>query len=155
MYFFDTNVFIQLGLYYPSRFPTIWERINNLVQNGKLLSVREVRNELELGNASPYISGWVKANRKIFKIPSEKELHIVKNILGDNRFRGLVRRESILKGLPVADPFIIAAAKVHNGIVVTQENYKPGAARIPTVCDVLEVRCVNLEKFLEREKLKF
>jgi len=155
MYVFDTNVFITLGLYYPSRFPTIWERINKLVQNGKLCSVREVRNELELGNASPHISEWVKANHKIFKIPTEEEQRIVREILSDNRFRGLVKKENILKGLPVADPFIIAAAKVHKGIVVTQENYKPDAARIPTVCNVLKVNWINLEKFLERERLKY
>jgi hypothetical protein len=155
MYVFDTNVFITLGLYYPSRFPTIWERLNKLAQNGKLRSVREVRNELELGNASSHISEWIKANRNIFKIPTEEEQRIVRDILGDNRFCGLVKRENILKGLPVADPFIIAAAKMHKGIVVTQENYRPNAARIPTVCDVLNIKCINLEKFLEIEKLKY
>lgn len=155
MYVVDTNVFIQLGFYYPSRFPTIWDRIDKLAQNGTLLSVREVRNELELGNASAYIAEWVKANRNIFRTPIKEELSIVKDILSDHRFRGLIRRESILKGLPVADPFIIAAAKVHNGMVVTQENYKPDAARIPTVCEVLRVRCINLEQFLRREKLQY
>jgi transcriptional regulator with XRE-family HTH domain len=93
--------------------------------------------------------------RNIFRTPNEEELSIVKDILSDHRFRGLIRRESILKGLPVADPFIIAAAKVHNGMVVTQENYKPDAARIPTVCEVLKVRCINLEQFLKREKLRY
>ncbi|MFZ3136544.1 MAG: PIN domain-containing protein [Thermodesulfovibrionales bacterium] len=155
MYVVDTNVFIQLGFYYPSQFPTIWDRIDKLARNGTILSVREVKNELELGNASTYIAEWVKANRNIFRTPNEEELSIVKDILSDHRFRGLIRRASILKGLPVADPFIIAAAKVHNGMVVTQENYKPDAARIPTVCEVLKVRCINLEQFLKREKLQY
>jgi hypothetical protein len=106
-----------------------------------------VRNELESGNASTYIAEWVNANRNIFRTPTEKELGIVKDILSDPRFSGLIRRENILKGLPVADPFIIAAAKVHDGIVLTQENYKPNAARIPTVCEVFKVRCINLEQF--------
>ena len=155
MYVIDTNVFIQLGFYYPSRFPTIWARIDKLAQSGTLLSVREVKNELELGNASAYIAEWVKTNRNIFRTPNEEELGIVKEILSDQRFRGLIRRESILKGLPVADPFIIAAAKVHNGTVVTQENYKPDAARIPTVCEEFKVSCINLEEFLEREKIQY
>ncbi len=61
----------------------------------------------------------------------------------------------MLKGIPVADPFIIAAAKVHKGCVVTQESLKLGGARIPTVCADLKVECIDLEKFLEQEQLKY
>jgi hypothetical protein len=39
--------------------------------------------------------------------------------------------------------------------VVTQESLKPGGARIPTVCVDLKVECIDLEKFLEREQLKY
>jgi hypothetical protein len=38
-----------------------------------------------------------------------------------------------LCGSPVADPFVIACAKVSNGAVVTQEVKKEGGLKIPNV----------------------
>ena len=46
-YVFDTNSFRVLGNYYPDQFPTFWERFNRAVTDGKIVSVREVRRELE------------------------------------------------------------------------------------------------------------
>ena len=59
------------------------------------------------------------------------------------------------KGLPVADPFVVAAAKVHQASVVTREAFKSGGARIPTVCQEFGVECLNVEQFLTRERLKY
>jgi len=60
-----------------------------------------------------------------------------------------------LQGNPVADPFVIAKAKVLNGCVVTQEKYKENAAKIPNVCKHFEILCIDLEKFMENENWKF
>jgi len=156
MYIFDTNVFRTLGHYYPSRFPTIWERIDRLVREGRLLSVREVRNELEYVSASDHVNAWVKSNRRVFRPASPKECRMVAEIFQKEQYRGLVRRKNILNGWPVADPFIIAAAKAHpDGCVVTQESNKSNGARIPTVCDELKVKWLNLEGFLEEQGLKY
>ena len=46
-YVFDTNSFRVLGNYYPDQFPTFWERFDRAVTDGKIVSVREVRRELE------------------------------------------------------------------------------------------------------------
>ena len=67
----------------------------------------------------------------------------------------LVRQQERLQGKPVADPFVIAKAKVHNGCVITQEVKKPNAARIPNVCEHFGVDCLNLEGFMEREDWTF
>jgi len=61
----------------------------------------------------------------------------------------------MLMGWPVADPFIIAAASVHECTVVTEEKFKADGARIPTVCKEFGVDCINVEGFLERERLRF
>jgi hypothetical protein len=155
MYVLDTNAFYTLGNYYPSRFPTIWQHIDRLVNSKKFWSVREVRREIE--NNCPYdnISNWVQMNHEVFRKPSSRELEIVSFIFQRKQFLGLVKRENILKGLPVADPFIVAAAKVLTGAVVTQEVFKEGGARIPTVCKEFDVECINIEQFLERESLKY
>jgi hypothetical protein len=155
MYVLDMNVFLTLGHYYPDRFPSIWERIDLLVKTQKLWSVREVKRELDKNCHFDHIEEWVSINRHIFKIPTEKEYRVVSEIFQKTNYQGLVKRQNLMKGLPVADPFIVASAKVHSASVVTQEKYKKNGARVPTVCKEFGVNCINVEQFLEKEKLKF
>jgi len=155
MYVIDTNVFIALGFYYPQRFPTVWERVNVLADSGKLISVREVRRELETNCASEHLQSWIDQYRHIFYIPTNEECKIVSQLFKNPQYLGFVKRKNILKGMPVADPFIIAAAKIKKFCVVTQESNKPRGARIPNACKDFAVDCINLEGFLEREKLKY
>ncbi|MFA7000007.1 MAG: PIN domain-containing protein [Candidatus Paceibacterota bacterium] len=155
MYVFDTNVFISLDLYYPNRFPTIWERIDSLADSGSLVSVREVRRELENNCSSEHVLNWIIQHRHIFHVPTNEECQIVAEIFKKKQYLGFVKRNNLLKGMPVADPFIIAAAKVKGFCVVTQESNKSKGARIPTACVDFDVDCIALEGFLEREKLKY
>ena len=155
MYVIDTNVFISLGLYYPKRFPTIWGRVDSLADSGDLLSVREVRRELETNCSSEHVLNWVEQYRHIFHIPTNEECQIVSEIFQKNQYLGFVKRNNILKGMPVADPFIIAAAKAKSFCVVTQESNKSKGARIPTACIDFDVECIDLEGFLERENLEY
>jgi hypothetical protein len=155
MYVIDTNVFISLGIYYPKRFPTIWERVNSLADSGNFVSVREVRRELETNCSSDHILNWVKQYRHIFHIPTNEECEIVLEIFQKPQYLGFVKRTNILKGMPVADPFIIAAAKIRKFCVVTQESYKSKGARIPTACEDFNIECINVEGLLEREKLEY
>jgi predicted nucleic acid-binding protein len=155
MYIFDTNAFHELAHFYPSRFPTIWAKIDELAENQILQSVKEVRREIERNCPFDYLEAWVKEHHHVFLTPNEEESRVVAEIFQKEQYRGLVKREKMLKGLPVADPFIIAAAKVHKCCVVTQESFKSGGARIPTVCDDLKVKCINLESFLAQEQLGY
>lgn len=155
VYVLDTNVFISLGLYYPKRFPTIWERVNSLADEGGIVSVREVRKELETQCSSEHILEWIEDYRHIFQIPNNTECEIVASIFKKTQYQGFVKKNNILKGLPVADPFIIAAAKARNFFVVTQESNKSKGARIPTACKDFGVNCIDLENLLERENLKY
>lgn len=155
MYVLDTNVFIQLGLYYPSRFPTIWNRVSDLANSGELVSVREVRRELDTRCSSEQVLEWVDDNRHIFHIATNEECQIVSDLFQLNQYLGFVKRKSILKGLPVADPFIIAAAKSKGYCVVTQESKIKGGARIPAACIEFDVDCIDLEDFFDQQNLKF
>jgi hypothetical protein len=51
--------------------------------------------------------------------------------------------------MPVADPFVIACAKIRGGTVVTEERLKPNAARIPNICQHFGIPCTNLEGFMQ------
>ena len=154
MYIFDKNALMHLGFYYPSRFPTIWDKIEELAESGILRSVREVRKEIEFNCPVKQISEWVKSHHHIFMEPTAMEIRIVTEIFSHAQYRGLVKRQNILRGLPVADPFIIAAGSFYGACVVTQESLRPGA-RIPTVCEELKVECTNIEGFLENEGLSY
>src|SRR5689334_3299686 len=45
-FIFDTNSFRVVGNYYPSQFPSFWERFGSAVEKKDVLSVREVYSEL-------------------------------------------------------------------------------------------------------------
>ena len=60
-----------------------------------------------------------------------------------------------MEGLPVADPFVIARAKVASGVVVTQEQFKDNAPQIPNVCQYFGIKYVDLEGFMEGEGWEF
>lgn len=154
MYIIDTSSFLVLGHYYPDSFPSIWDHINTLVQIETLLSVKEAKRELEQNYHTEHLEVWVNLNSRIFRTPSIEEMLIVSEIFRNPTFQDLIKRNNLLKGQPVADPFIIAAAKHKGAHVVTEERYKRNAARIPNVCEKFNVPCINIQEFLKEEKIK-
>ena len=154
-YVFDTNSFSVLGNYYPDQFPTFWERFNRAVTDGKIVSVREVRRELDAYTRYPYLSDWVEEHEDIFLPPGPSEMQFVGEISAVPHFQALVSAKSRLAGRLSADPFVIARAKVIDGCVVTEEHQKPNAARIPNVCQHFGIDCTNLQGFMQREGWTF
>lgn len=53
------------------------------------------------------------------------------------------------------DPFVVAAGKVKDATVVTQEGLKPNAAKVPNVCEHFNVPCLNLEEFMAQQGWAF
>jgi hypothetical protein len=154
IYVFDNDALITLfRYYYPTRFPSLWDKFEKCVRGNKIISVREVYNEIE-GHSSR-LGEWVKEHRDFFYPPSSEKLAFVADIFRVPHFQDLVRKQERLQGKPVADPFVIAKAKVANGCVITQESRKPNAVHIPNVCDHFSIHCLNLEGFMEREDWTF
>ena len=79
----------------------------------------------------------------------------VAEIFGLRHFQNLVGERPRLTGKPVADPFVIASARVRRGCVVTEEALKKNAAGIPNVCDHFSIPWTNLEGFMERHDWRF
>ncbi len=155
VYIFDTNTFIVLGHYFPDRFPSFWKKFETFVEGEGIISVREVLKELDTTASRPHLREWVEGHKNIFHIPGSKETEFLKRIFSVPRFQHLVDQKKRLKGTPVADPFVIASAKIHGGYVVTEEDKKKDASRIPNVCEYFEVNCTNLEGFMKREGWQF
>ena len=143
-YVFDTNCFIVIGHYYPEQFPSFWEKFNQTVENKKIISVREVRRELDINAAEDHLVEWIKLHRNIFVTPSSAVMQLVNEIFSVPHFRASLPDRTLLVDNPFADPFVIAQAKVMNYCVVTQESEKPHAARIPNICEYFDVDWTNL-----------
>lgn len=154
-YVFDTNSFRVLENYYPERFPTFWDNFNGAVETGTVVSVREVYNEVENLVRPEWLLEWAKQHRAIFLKPGSAETEFVAEIFRVPHFRTLVGATQVLRGSTVADPFIIAAARVLEGCVVTEEALKPNAAKIPNICQHFGIECTNMEGFLDRMGWRF
>lgn len=145
----------MLENYYPKRFPTFWSHFDDAVRDGAVLSVREVYNDIERLARTPWLLEWAKQHRASFLTPTSAEMQFVAEILRVPHFSSVVGKEQQLKGSPVADPFVIACAGVREGCMVTEEAFKPNAAKIPNICQHFGVECADTEGFLDLMGWKF
>ena len=118
------------------------------------MSCREVFNELK-GLQKGWVFDWVNENKPMFRTPTDDETNFVGKIFSVPHFLTLVGEEQQLRGKPVADPFVIAAARVFGGCVVTEEAFKPKAAKVPNVCGHFSVHYTNVEGFLKKNDWTF
>jgi Domain of unknown function (DUF4411) len=155
IYVIDSDSLITLGQFYPSRFPTLWSHIELLANQGRLISVKECREEVENYYKTDHIKVWAKDHSSIFLPATPEEGMFVAEIFKIAHFRQLISQKAALQGKHVADPFLIASAKIRNATVVTQEELKPNAAKIPNVCKHFGISYINLEQMMEKENLSF
>lgn len=164
IYVFDTSSIRSLQHFYPRVFKSIWDGLDVLVSEQRLISTREVFNELERQAVSADVLQWALRHKAMFTMPTAAELQFVASIFKVRHFQSLIGVQQRLKGTPVADPFVIACAKVHSGTVVTEEGWlrpsdgltpKPNAAKIPNVCAHFNVPCVDLERFMQQQGWTF
>jgi hypothetical protein len=155
-YVFDNNTLTAIFRhYYYDRFPSFWDKFYHLIENKEIISVREVRREIESLNRGDKLDEWVKKNPDFFEDPIAKELQFITTIYSVEHFQQNLEKKKLLHGGAFADPFIIAKAKINNAIVVTQEQYKDNATRIPNICKHFNIKCIDLEGFLKKENWKF
>lgn len=151
IYIFDTSPLSTLFRnYYRRRFPSLWEKFDALVDNGQIVSVREVLREITVGPVES-LRQWAATHQEIFTTPTAEEGDFVTRIFAVQHFQQNIDLKKIYKGGSSADPFVIAKAFVVQGAVVTMEEHKPHAAKIPNICEYFNVPCMLLEDFMERE----
>lgn len=135
--------------YPPDVFPTVWERLDELSDSGRLLIIDEVY--LELSKKDDELHDWCKARQDaiVYEIDDGVQ-EKVGEIMA--KYPKLV---DTAKGKSGADPFVIALAMVDNPYktVVTQES--GGGARkpqIPYVCVEEDVPCISLLELIRKER---
>ena len=151
-YVFDTGIFIDLFRhYYPDNFPSLWGKFNIAIDDGTIISTREVLKELEMRDDD--LSKWAKTHKDIFTEPSTLETSFISDIFQRHpEFQNLVRKKTRLMGNPCADPFVIAKAKIDDCCVVTTEKSteKTLKIKIPDVCKELKINCTDFEGFMKQ-----
>jgi len=155
IYVLDTNSLSVFKNYYPSRFPSLWTNLDAMAAGGTIVSVREAFNELQNDNRVTFIQEWATRHKAIFATPTNAELRIVSQILAIPHFQNVIGSKALLKGTPVADPFLVASAAVSSATVITEEAHRPNAARIPNICDHFGVPWHNLEWLMEQQGWEF
>ena len=153
VYVFDSGpLFLLFKHFDPEVFPDLWEEFRRMIVDGRILSVREVHREI-LGPGN--LLQWAKAHDMLFLAPDGVQAEFLREMLQDRHAQQLINQKKMLKGGAVADPFVIALARARGGCVVTAEEYKPNAPKIPTLCKKFDIACTDLTGFMKREGWKF
>lgn len=156
MYVFDNNTLSAIFRhYYVDRFPSFWNKFNQYIEDKKIISVKEVRRELEELNRADSLQNWIKLHTDFFEDPNLEELKFITEIYKIQHFQQNLERKKLIKGGAFADPFLIAKAKIKNYILVTQEKEQPHAVKIPNICKNFDINCIDLEGFLIKENWSF
>jgi hypothetical protein len=146
-YCIDTSALIAAWYerYKPNRFPKLWEQLDQLIQEGRLVSSTLVLRECSK-QRSEELHDWLQPRSAMFHTPDETVQGQVDHIV--NTYTGLV---SAGKEKFQADPFVIAQAKVGSYTVITEETGPTSLAKIPGVCNAMKVECINLMQLIDEE----
>jgi uncharacterized protein DUF4411 len=139
------------GRYYPGDvFKTLLQKVDGLIARDRFVAPALVRDEVKVVGTADLI-GWADARPKIF-VPTAGLLAAAQAI--QNQFAGLRDPKAEYEE---ADAYVIALARIKNGIVVTQETaasekHRPRRTHfIPDVCRELGVPCVSFLGLMRRE----
>jgi|SRR3972149_10116201 len=150
-YSIDTSALLDAWVrwYPPDLFPKLWQNIEALVIEQRLLATEEVLIELEKKDDD--IFKWAKKQKMFFPLTSEIQ-KIASDIL--IKFPRLIDSR---KERSQADPFVIALAKHKNCLVITGEkNFgTDNRPRIPIVCREFGVKPISIIELIRAEGWKF
>ena len=146
MLVFDTSAYVNGRRdHYPAEtFPSVWKLIGEAMDDGRVISPREVLNELRANDDDT--SRWARERPGCFVAPSEDVPREAGAVLA------MLPNPGVRDG---ADPFVVAEAKVREFVVVTYEGRsfsgiatKNWSRRMPGICQRLGVRCCTLPEAL-------
>jgi hypothetical protein len=149
----DTSGFIGAWdrAYPPDVFPGLWEAFDQMIADGDLRAIQEVG--VELRRKSDALRDWANSRPSLF-VPLDADIQLaIRDVL-----LSYPKLAAKMRGRDPADPFVIAHAKARGLIVVTNEKTalgNPNRPKIPDVCSLLGVPCINLLDLIRRQGWKF
>ncbi len=153
LYIIDMSSLKELHDRYPKTlFPTIWQNITSLIQDGQLHSHIEVHREIK-NTIYPKdkLLQWSNKNKKIFSGIDDCQINqilLIKAKYNPSHWQNKMNRPG-----PWADPYLIAMAICELAIIVTQE-HKTKNERIPPIASQFGIRSLNLLEFFHELKIK-
>ena len=154
-YVIDTSSFQQLfGCYKRKRFPTLWNKFDELVDCGAITSIEHVMREIRNRDKRNGELQWAQNHSDLFPKLTGDESLFLHQIFEEPRFRHVVPLD-IRDTEAAADPYLIARAKTIEGMVITQERERGNRVRIPTVCGHFDIDCGTLDDLMEKENWSF
>jgi hypothetical protein len=136
--------------YPPDVFPGLWEHLDELIEEGRLVATEEVLRELKRKDDEVY--AWAK-ERELMFVPIDEAIQpAVSAILA--QFEKLVDTRA---NRSAGDPFVIALARIQECAVVTGERPTGNLNRpnIPDVCQELKLSWLSLLQLIRNEKWVF
>lgn len=158
IYLLDANTYIQAKntYYHMDICPAYWDWLDKQFEAGVIFSIKMVKDELKSGDDD--LANWVKIRDSHF-IPNNDEdtqnafAQVAATIMQGNY--NLANRDNFMAK---ADPWLIAKAMTLGATVVSQENRVPlnsKSVKIPNICDIFSVQCINTFQFLQELKANF
>lgn len=131
-------------------FPSLWEKLAELVTEGVLKCSEEVYVELKKKDDGIY--DWLKARKEVLVAIDEDIQGKVSDLLAAHP-----RLVDTHRNRSQADPFVIATAEVLDAVVVTGEKPrgKLDTPKIPDVCEARKIRCITFLEMLRELGWKF
>ncbi|MDP2925198.1 MAG: DUF4411 family protein [Nanoarchaeota archaeon] len=159
VYIIDTCSLIDLNIHNPiDVYPSVWERLDELIKKGLLVAPKEVFNEIKQQDDN--LLKWVRGKKGFFKEVTQEQIRIVTEIL--QKYPSLIKVDRKYD----ADPFVIALAveMASNNqttlinikrIVVTEEKLAGLKVKIPLICKDYNIDCINVIDMFRSEGIKF
>lgn len=148
----DTSSLIDLEKYYPYNiFPSLWDFLFEMFDEGRLFSVNEAYDELKDSQEV-----W-KDYKNYFRDLTDEETEYLSEIMTLDKFEPFRRRGfKKTNGGPWADPYLVACGIVDDEVtVVSQESSrKHPHSVIPYVCGEYNVPCIKFLEFLRENNFK-
>jgi hypothetical protein len=145
VFVFDTSAYINgwRDHYPPATFPSVWVLIETAFEDGRVLSPREVYNELTRKDDD--VAAWAKDRMGGFAEPTEEVMR-ASGAIFEQELPNSGNRDG-------ADPWVIAEARIRGMTVVTYEgrtfsgvptSEARWASSMPGICKRLGVDCLTL-----------
>lgn len=151
-YCLDSSGFLDgfVRYYPPNIFASLWDRMDELCNESRLLVPEEVYQELEYHHDAAF--RWIKDRRDALVVLTDANVaNAVRDILAD--YPRLVMEGSTRDR---ADPFVIATAELHDAVVITGEKGgSESSPKIPFVCNGRGITCSGFLDLVQLEGWSF
>ncbi len=159
LYLLDTNVFVEAyrRYYGLDLCPGFWDSIAHYCEEGRLLSIDRVRDEIHEGDA---LDKWIKQAPEYFFVSTADEAviqnyrQLMVNVQENEQYLEYAKA-NFASG---ADGWLIAYAAAHQLNVVTHEARDPNIRKkvpIPNVADWFNIDCIDTFDMLRGLEVQF